>query len=236
MAKLLQFKNKATTNIKSQKAGDTGELFLYGPVGSSMWEDGIDIKNVAQALKDLGSVKNITIHLNSVGGNVFDGIAIYNLLKRSPAKKTVIVEGLAASIASIIMLAGDEIIIGEGAYVMIHKPFCMTVGNSTELEAVINRLDDVENQMISIYAKKTGLSRSELVDMLARETWMTDQEAIDMGFANSKSEDTIKIAASILTDCKWFKRAPAISNTVEREAKERAEELKSKIREVLARK
>lgn len=213
MANLLSFNgHKSGSPLKIYNKSETeAEIILYAGIGEDIWQDGsmISAKQFSDELKKIpDSVKNLTVRINSPGGDVFSGIAIYNRLKQHKAKIVVYVDGLAASISSIIALAGDEIIIGEGALLMIHLPWTFAYGDRTELDNTINRLLDVEEQMLGIYSKKTKIPRTEVRAMLEAETWMGADEAIDKGFADSKSEDTIAIAASVFKKSPWINKTP----------------------------
>lgn len=235
MPKLIDIKSlKSNFEIKN-KTETNAEILLYAPIGESFFEDSISAKAFSEELKKLPtSIKNIDLRVNSPGGSVFDGMAIYERLKNHPAKVTAYVDGLAASIASIIIMAADEVIVGDGAVIMIHKPMAGVAGNSTELEKMIDVLDKIENQMISIYAKKTGLTRTEISSALAQETWYTSDEAIEMGFAKRKfkAEETLHIAASMIEACPWFKTRPKIQNRNEL-VREKLKEFNNKAKEFL---
>lgn len=211
MPKLLDFAPRAGQRLKIQsKSSSTAEIILYAGIGNDWWGDGsmVSAKQFSDELKKLdASVNEIILRINSPGGDVFQGVAIYNRLKQHKAKVTVIIDGLAASIASIIALAGDEIVMGEGAMFMVHLPWTMTMGNRIEHDNTSGRLLDVEEQMISIYSKKTGLDRAEIKAMLEAETWMGADEAIEKGFVTSKAEDSVPIAASAMAS-PWILRAP----------------------------
>lgn len=227
--------NKTKSNQYSMvvnKTNDTAEIVLYGYIGDNPWDDSaVSAKQFSDELKKLPeNTKNIILRINSGGGSVFDGVTIYERLKAHKAKKTVYIDGIAASIASVIALAGDEIIIGEGGMFMIHRPMSGSFGNNSEHERTIAILDKIEEQMISIYARKTGISRSEISKMLSDETWMTASEALDMGFVTSLTEahSSLYIAADILAKAKHFKHKPTIdaSNML---VKDKLDELKNKI-------
>lgn len=238
MSKLLDFpKNRSSVFMKT-KSETSAEMILYGAVGSDYFGDGITAKQISEQLKALPStVKEISVRINSPGGDVFEGIAIYNRLKQHSAKVVCYVDGLAASIASVIMLAGDEVIIGEGALVMVHLPWTMAVGDRKQLDEVIDRLAGIEEQMISIYSKKTKLGRFELKKLLEAETWMSADEAIANGFANTKMAEDYPIAACIGdASRKWIKQLPKNLLTENELAKAKINELKSKIEGVIARK
>ena len=122
------------------KSQTVAEIVVYGVIGQDFWGDGISAKSFSDQLNNLPkTVNQIDVRLNSGGGDVFDGVSIYNRLKQHKAKVTVYIDGLAASIASVIALAGDEVVMGEGALMMIHKPWTWAMGDSAALEEVIDR-------------------------------------------------------------------------------------------------
>lgn len=239
MPKLLNFAKKAGQRLTVRNASATkAEIILYAGIGQDWWGDGsmISAKQFSDELKKLdASVDEITVRINSPGGDVFDGVAIYNRLKQHKAKVTVYIDGLAASIASIIALAGDEIYIGEGALYMVHLPWTFAYGNRMELDNTVSRLLDVEEQMISIYAKKSGLERSEIKSLLEAETWMGADEAVEKGFVTAKAEESMPIAASAIAS-PWIVRPPK-SYRSETSAVDAAKlDLKKKIEAKIARK
>lgn len=229
MPKILNFKQSNSPLQIRSKGPTKAEIVVYGAIGDSFFGDSISAKSFSDELKKLdASVKEIIVRINSPGGDVFDGITIYNRLKQHPAKVTCIIDGLAASIASVIALAGDEVIIGDGALFMVHLPWTMTAGNRNELENTINRLIDVEEQLITIYAKKCKMPRAEIRAMLEAETWLDSSQAIEMGFVDSKSQDTMAIAASALDKAVWLSRTPKIK-TKEDQLKDEIENVKNRI-------
>ncbi len=218
------------------KTATKAEIILYGAIGESWFGDAISAKQFSDELKALpDTVNEITLRINSPGGDVFDGIAIYNRLKQHKAKVTVYIDGLAASIASIIALAGDEVIIGEGALYMVHLPWTWAAGNRNDLENTINRLLDVEEQLISIYTKKSGMSRSEIKALLEKETWMDADQAIENKFVDKKAEESVPIAASILSKASWINKMPKMK-TQEDVGKTKIEDLKNRIAAFTSRK
>lgn len=239
MPKILDFANKAGQRLKIQnKSATKAEIVLYAGIGQDWWGDGsmISAKQFSDELKKLDeTVNEIVVRINSPGGDVFDGIAIYNRLKQHKAKVTVYIDGLAASIASIIALAGDEIFIGEGALFMVHLPWTFAMGNRMELDNTVNRLMDVEEQMIGIYSKKSGLSRAEVKALLEAETWMGADEAIEKGFVDSKVAESMPIAASAI-DSRWIARKPKTFLSVDAAINEKKNDLVKKIQGRIARK
>lgn len=220
------------------KTATSAEIVLYGGIGQDYWGDGsmISAKQFSDELKNLPkTVNEITLRINSPGGDVFDGIAIYNRLQQFDAKIVVFIDGLAASIASIIALAGDEIYIGEGALFMVHLPWTFAMGDRQDLDNVINRLMDVEEQMLGIYAKASGLDRNEIRPLLEAETWMDADQAIEKGFVDSKVEESVPIAASAMKS-RWFAKKPEHYNSETKALTAAKADLKKKIQEQLARK
>lgn len=161
----------------------TADIFIYDEIG--YW--GVTARMFASSLKSLGDLDHINLHIHSPGGDVFDGIAIYNLLNSHAASKTVYIDGLAASMASVIAMVGDPIIMPENAMMMIHKPWGITGGDANDMRDYADLLDKVEDVLIPSYAKKTGKSTDELAAMLGEETWLTAQECLEHGFADQLS-------------------------------------------------
>jgi ATP-dependent Clp protease protease subunit len=227
---LLEFKSRAEQPFSIKAKSDTSaEIIFYGTVGGDWFDEGITAKAFSEELKKLSSsVKNLSIRINSPGGSVFEGITIYNRLKQHKSKKTVYIDGLAASIASVIALAGDEIIMGDGAMYMIHLPWTIAMGDRREMENVADLLAGIEEQMIGIYAKASGLDRMEVKKMMEDETWMDAQAAIDFGFVTKMADESLPIAASVMKS-KWFRHAPANYKSDTKVIAAGIEELKKKI-------
>ncbi|MFT6956170.1 MAG: ATP-dependent protease ClpP protease subunit [Halieaceae bacterium] len=181
---------KTWFDMKAQ--GETLELSIYDEIG--MW--GVNGSDFKRALDGFDNVSEIVLNMHSPGGSVFDGLAIYNQLKNHKAKVTVKIDGLAASIASVIAMAGDTIIIPENAFIMIHKPRMPANGIADELRESADLLDKVETTLIAAYRVKTGLTDSDISEMLEAETWLTGIEAVEMGFADEIAEP-IQAAATL---------------------------------------
>lgn len=213
------------------------EIVIYDSIGLDWWTGGgVTAKTFKKELNKIGdSVTKLNVRINSPGGDVFDGVAIYNLLKQHKAKKVVYIDGLAASIASIIAEAGDEIIMGEGALYMIHLPWTFAMGNRMELDNVVNRLMDVEEQLIGIYARRSKMDRAEIKALLEAETWMNADEAIEKGFADKKAEETAAIAASAINS-RWIAKKPKAYFSETQAIDEKKKALLNKLSAQLARK
>lgn len=170
-------------------------IFIYGSIG---WD--IDAQYMRTALED--ATEDIELRINSGGGDVFEGQAIYSLLddyrKRNSARITVHVDALAASIASVIAMVGDEIIISDGGMMMIHQPWTPeSAGNAAELRETAKVLDKVAETIATIYENRTGLDRSTIISLMDEETWLTASEAISLGFATQLASESEVAAASI---------------------------------------
>lgn len=224
--------NKNKFEIKASSA-KTVEMFIYGDI--SRYD--ISAKEVGSALKELDAkVSNIDIRLLSPGGDVFEGIAIYNLIKRQDRKVTVYVDGLAGSIASIIMLAGDEVVMGEGSQVFIHKPWSIKAGNANDFQEMIEQLDRVENEMLKIYSKKMNASDTEILKMMSDETWFNSDEALEYGLVDKISDENdmqMSISACVKS-CEWIKKKELAKTNLEFQNK--LNETINKFNDVLARK
>lgn len=183
--------NQSWYSIKA-KANDTAEISIYDEIG--FW--GVTAQSFSKDLKALGNnLKQINLHIHSPGGDVFDGIAIYNLLKNHPANVTVYIDGLAASMASVIAMAGNEVIMPENAMMMIHKPWGIQGGDAEDMRKYADLLDKVENTLIPAYANKTGKTPEELAEMLSAETWFNGKECVEQGFADKLAEPLVAMAS-----------------------------------------
>ena len=190
-ANVTKTNNQSWYSIKA-KANDTAEISIYDEIG--YW--GITAKSFSKDLKALGNnLKQINLHIHSPGGDVFDGIAIYNLLKNHPANVTVYIDGLAASMASVIAMAGNEVIMPENAMMMIHKPWGIQGGDAEDMRKYADLLDKVENTLIPAYASKTGKTPEELAEMLSAETWLNGKECVEQGFADKLAEPLVAMAS-----------------------------------------
>lgn len=185
MAKFWSFNNL-------DNASKDPELLVYGEI--SEWY-GVDSKSFAEQLKDITS-KNINVRINSPGGEVFAASAIYSMLKRHPANITVYIDGIAASAASVIAMAGNKVIMPENAMMMIHNPLTWTYGNANEMREVADLLDKVRETLVATYRDKTGMDDASIIELLDAETYLTASEALEYGFID-EIETAVKVAASL---------------------------------------
>lgn len=188
------------------KSGSSAEILMYGPIGGDYFGDGITADRFAKDLRGLGKVSAIDLRINSEGGLVFDGRTIYSLLADHPAKITVHVDGLAASIASLIAMAGDEIRMADGAFMMIHDAWGVAIGNGAEMRRTADLLDSVSGTLVDTYAARTRNSTAQIKQWMTDETWMPAKDALANGFCDSVCEP-VRVAAS-LSRPERFKNLP----------------------------
>lgn len=200
---------------KNKKA----DITIYEAIGN-YWDGGITPKQFSDDLKALGDIDEIYVHLNSPGGQVFDGNTIYNILKNHKARVIVDIEGLAASIASVIAMAGDEIRIAENGMMMVHNASAFAIGDAEAMRKTADMLDKTNSTIISTYAKRTGLDEEKVTDLMNAETWMTAKEALDYGFVDSIT-DAVEMAAHF--DLEKFKYRNMPKNAAPTKDKEQSD-------------
>ena len=175
-------------NVVHNEETKTSDITIYGVIGTSWWSDSFSASDIDAAIKEAGN-NDIIINLNSPGGDAFDGIAIYNRLRRHPGKVTVHVDGWACSAASLFPLAADEVIMGLGSMMMIHEASNIVWGTKTEMRKEADILEELEEGIIDIYMTKANVSREEIREKVDAETWFSAKKAVEIGFAN-KAEGT----------------------------------------------
>lgn len=207
---------------------DTAEIILADEIGPEWWGL-IGAESVIGALSQMEG-KHVTLRLNTPGGSVDEGIAIYNALKRHNGGVTTIVDSLAASMGSYLLQAGQTRIVASNAMVMIHDPWTIAFGNSTELRKNADILDKYAQRMIPDYAGRSGKTDAEIVAIMAEETWYTGQEAVDAGFADaveSSARDFKPAKASVLRH--FSSKAPAALFANRDKAKAVADEIREDV-------
>jgi ATP-dependent Clp endopeptidase proteolytic subunit ClpP len=169
--------------------GEKAEIWIYEEIGEDFWSGGGVTAKSFQ--KELSAIKagQIDLHINSPGGAVFDGITIYNLLKQHPANITTYIDGIAASIASVIALSGNKVVMAENALWMMHNPTGMVMGDSNDMRKIADALDKVRDSMTIAYASKSGKPDADIITLLDAETWMNADEAKEAGFVDEISEE-----------------------------------------------
>jgi len=181
----------------------SAELYMYGDIESRKFEDSDTVpEEVRDTLNRVKDVEQLNIYINSAGGDVFAGLAIYNMLKRHKGKKTVYVDGLAASMASAIALVGDKVVIPANAFLMIHKPWSVAVGNANDFIKMAEDLEDIESGILNIYEENLaeGADMEEVKRMVANETWLNGNEAAKYFNVEVVEENRIAACASDFLD------------------------------------
>lgn len=217
MNKFWQFKNSGESGATEP------ELLIYGPIAAqeSWWSDVVTPKAFASELKALGDIPRLTVRINSNGGDVFAAIAMYTMLKDHPAFITVKIDGIAASAATIIANSGNVVKAPAAAQYMVHDPLVVLWGsyNPTDLEKMSETLDKVKASILAAYALKTKKDKSELSNMMTKETWMTAEEAKEAGFIDEimfeefldssiTNDGRFMIVNSVCHDLSQFKTRP----------------------------
>jgi len=191
---------------------DAADLYIYGEiVDNTDWKwDESDVMpaDVLNAMKSVEGLKTLNIYINSPGGSVFAGLAIYNMLKRNPAKKNVYVDGLAASIASVIAQAGDNIYMPANAFLMIHKPWTIAMGDSNFFRKLAEDLDVIESGVMEVYKDnmRENISIETIQQMVDDETWLTAEEAAK--YFNIEMIDSKQVAACATHVLQKYNKTP----------------------------
>jgi len=184
-------------------ADDPNTITVFDVIGEDWWTGGgFTAKRMSAALRSIGA-KDVTVQVNSPGGDMFEGIAIYNLLREHPAKVTIQVMGWAASAASIIAMAGDDIRMGLGTFMMVHNAWGVVVGNRHDMRDAAGLFDGFDSAIVDIYAARTGQDRKAIEKLMDAETFMGPTEAVNGGFADAVDDG---LAASQQGDAKNMDR------------------------------
>lgn len=187
------------------------ELVIGGVItADAWWDDDVSSSFVRSWLTKNAKAKEIVVRLNSPGGDAFEGVAIFNAMKRHDARVIVEVEGLAASAASVIAMAGDEIRVHQGAQIMIHEAATFMAGNASDMRKKADVLEKINVEVAQIYAARTGQSQESILQLMADETWMGGADAMRLGFADkviaakAKPQQSARSQALMST----YRRAP----------------------------
>ena len=215
--------NKNWYNIKAEASSKSADVYIFDEIGTF----GLTAQSFIEEIKSYKDTP-MSLHINCVGGDVFEGMAIYNVLKKRTARTRVYIEGIAASMGSVIALAGDEVVMAENSLFMIHNAWGGAMGEATEIRKTAALLDKISGEIADIYTKKTNLPYNRVKEMMDEETWLSADEAYNLGFIDSIS-DAIKVAAKY--DVSKFKNITdkEIQNklSVNLKSKKMTEELKN---------
>lgn len=183
-------KNKYYSLVKN-KDKQEADLTIFGDITSWDWkESDTSSYNLSRQLQELNDVKTINVHINSYGGEVAEGLAIYNSLKNHKAKVKTYCDGFACSIASVIFMAGDERIMSNASLLMIHNAWSYVMGNANELRKQADDLDKITQASVNAYMNHISISEAELKELLDKETWLEPSEALSKGFATKITENS----------------------------------------------
>jgi ATP-dependent protease ClpP protease subunit len=174
---------KWPAEIRAADAEGESIINIYGVIGADFWGDGITAASVAATLRQIGN-KPVTVSINSPGGDMFEGIAIYNLLRQHPAEVTVKIVGYAASAASVIAMAGDTVLIARSGFLMIHNAWVCACGDRHYFTEIAAMLEPFDAAMADVYASRSGQDKDAIAALMDAETWIGGVAAIEQGFAD----------------------------------------------------
>lgn len=181
-------------DIRAATKAGTDTITMYGIIGEDWWGEGVTVKRVDAALRAIGD-KPVTVYINSPGGDMFEGIAIYNRLREHSQEVTIKVLGLAASAASVIAMAGAKREVAKTAFLMIHNCWTYFAGNRHAIRELADTMEEFDRAMISLYADTSGQDEKTVEAMLDAETYMNGASAVEKGFATGLiSADEVKEA------------------------------------------
>lgn len=166
------------------RASDDASIGIFEQIGDDWFGEGVTAKRISAALRSIGGA-DVTVNINSPGGDMFEGLAIYNLLREYEGNVTVNVLGLAASAASLIAMAGDQVHIGRAAFLMIHNCWVVAIGNKADLRAAADTIEPFDAAMASVYCARSGLDEKAVAELMDAETWIGGEQAIEQGFADA---------------------------------------------------
>lgn len=207
MNTIFTLRKAKTTSFKASAAEGELCMEMYDVIGADYFGAGITAQTISDCMANAGVYNKITCRINSPGGDLFEGVAIYNLLKSCGKPVNCIVDGMAASAASLIAMAGDKVTMGTGTLMMIHEAMAITAGFAADHRKMAETLDTVTASAADLYVAKTGMKKDEILKMMAAETWMSAEDCVKQGFANVVSEDEASIGNNF--DLSVFKNTPA---------------------------
>jgi ATP-dependent Clp protease, protease subunit len=193
--------SKSWYGMRAGVRAATANISIYSDIGNG----GLTVADFSDALKALGNTTKLHVDITSNGGDVSQGFAIYNLLKRHQAHKVVTINGLAASMASVIAMAGDVVVMPSNSMLMIHNPWGGVTGDADQILSFGEALVEMRDNIADAYVQRSGQKKSEVLAMMDRETWLTADESVSLGFAD-RVIDPLQMAAAV--DTRRFKNTP----------------------------
>lgn len=222
----------ARWNPGVQAATEDGDdtISIYDVIGEDMFGDGgVSSKRIAAALRRIGA-RDVTVNINSPGGDFFEGVAIYNMLRQHPHRVTVQVMGLAASAASLIAMAGDEIRVAAVGFVMVHNAWAIAIGNRHDMRAAADTLEPFDAAMAGLYAARSGADLATAASWMDAETWFNGAQAVENGLADGLLADDL-VATSAAAQTKSLAAVRRVDAALARHGLPRSER-KSLLREI----
>lgn len=173
--------------LTTSEDGTTADLDIYGDICARLWDDdAMSAPKLSKMLDELGDVSQINVHINSYGGEVAEGLAIYSALRRHKARVRTTCDGFACSIASVIFMAGDERLMSDASLLMIHNAWTSAIGvNAADLRKLADDMDTITSASKSAYMARVSITEDELTELMDAETWISPADAVDMGFATA---------------------------------------------------
>lgn len=216
---LINNRQRGRFEIVAKAQADEATIYLYDMIveddTTAEWWGGVSPQAFIKALNEL-TAKTIHLRVNSPGGSVFAARAIEQAIREHNSTIIAHVDGIAASAASFLIMAADEIVMSPGSFLMIHKAWTMTYGNADDLRKQSDLLDQIDVSLVKTYAKRSGQSEQDIMSMLAEETWLEATDAVEKGFANRVAEDektTSNAATSTAANSAWdlsaYQHAPS---------------------------
>lgn len=212
MKKFWKWKNKMVTNQETMEQTPERTLFLNGTIAEESW---FDDEVTPQLFRDELNAGNgdITVWINSPGGDCIAAAQIYNMLMEYKGNVTIKIDGIAASAASVIAMAGTKVLVSPVSMMMIHNPMTVAMGNTNEMQKAIAMLDEVKESIVNAYEIKTGMSRAKISHLMDAETWMDANSAVEMGFADEILQRSVTDEVEIPTVSMVYSQA-AVTNSL----------------------
>ena len=191
----IKFSSKTPREFKASRKDSGLEILVYDIIGRDLFGGGVTAQDIADKLDEAGKLESITLRINSPGGDLFEGLTIQNLLQSKGLPVNVFVDGEAASAATIVMLAGNTITMGEGSMLFIHNAWTLAAGNAVELRKTADDLEKISGEMRKLYAERTGIPEQEIQALMDAETFLTAEEAVAKKFADNIATTKVETSA-----------------------------------------
>ena len=205
--------NKKEFSFTAKADAGVLNLSLYGLIGADMFGDGVTAASVSDALSSAGEFSSVTLRVNSPGGDLFEGTSIYNALRALGKPINIVVDGLAASAASLVCCAGDTVTMNPGSMYMLHEAQALSMGYAADMRKMADVLDAVTASAADLYVQRTGMSKDDVLKLMNAETWLNPEEAVAAKFATSVGSEKAKVKNAF--DLSVFKNTPDALKVVE---------------------